>query len=105
MKVLYQVFNPPHSSHIAALLLPPLDAAYREQRGVARLLRRHAYGDVFFSLTLEVIAKFLVQLLINLGAAKERAQPQRRGIKPVFKTHTPSLGYRVKHTLPSLGKQ
>src|SRR5215510_2093108 len=91
MKILYQVFNQLHSSHIAALLLTPLDAAHREQRGVARLLRRHAFGDVFFNLPIDVIAELLVQFLLDLRAAKERSKPQWQGVEPVFDTHLSSL--------------
>src|SRR5262249_1262509 len=91
MDVLRQVFNQSYSPGIAALLLTPLDASHGAQRGIARLLRRHAFGDVFLDLPIEVIAEFLIQLLLDLAAAKERAQPQRRGIKPVFETHLSSL--------------
>src|SRR5262249_11905484 len=156
---------PPHTPHIAALFLAPLDAAHRAKRGVARLLRRHAPGDVFFDLPLNLIAYFLVLLAtgprrpVELGAtiilarlplsldptsllqlAQRRVKrsvdylqdvagelfqappyrpamerPRRQGPHDQevqgaldqigWFAHTPSLGYRVKNTDTSLGKQ
>jgi len=34
-----------------------------------------ASDDVFFDLPIDMIAKFLVQFLLDLAAAKKRAQP------------------------------
>src|SRR5262249_49493262 len=56
-------------------------------RGVSRLLLRHASGDVFFDLPLDVILKLLVQFLLDLATAEDRAQAQRYGVEPMFETH------------------
>jgi hypothetical protein len=39
------------------------------------LLLSFASDDVFFDLPIDMIAKFLVQFLLDLAAAKKRAQP------------------------------
>jgi len=51
------------------------NASESSQRGVARLYGRQTFGDEFFNLPIEVIAELLVQFLLDLAAAKERAQP------------------------------
>src|SRR5262249_2245414 len=76
-EILHHVFNPPHASRIAALLLSLFNASESAQRGVSRLFRRHAFGDVFFDLPIEVIAEFFVEFLLDLAAAEDRSQAQR----------------------------
>ncbi len=90
-KILQQVLDEADSSHIAAFLLSLLNTAQGAQGSVARLLRCHAFSDIFLNLPLEVIADLLVQFLLDLLAAEQGAQPQRDRVEPAFETHLSTL--------------
>src|SRR5262249_7828815 len=54
-------------------------------------LRRHTFSDVFFDLSIDVIAELFIQLLLDLTPAEDRSQAQRYGVEPVFDSHISSL--------------
>lgn len=71
-----QIIQGTGMTHIAAFLLPPLDAIHCSQGGAARCLGIHARSHFMEGAGLEMEAKLFVQLLFYLRAAENGAQPQ-----------------------------
>src|SRR5690606_3742618 len=70
-RVAHEVIEQRDAPCVAALVLAPLDAAERAQRGATRLVRRHAGSDVLLRLPLDVVAQLFVELLLDLAAPQD----------------------------------
>jgi hypothetical protein len=81
-----------YASHVSHLLFPLFQSVHRAHRGVARLFWGEPIGDAFRDFALQVELELLVQLLLDVPAAKEGAQAKRDGVQPMFWTHETSLG-------------
>ena len=73
-KVLNRVLEHVHAPHVPARFLRLLDAAKGAQRRLARLLARHAAGDIRRHAPVDVVADLLVELLLDASAAEDRSQ-------------------------------
>ena len=73
-KVLNRVFDHVHAPHVPARFLRLLDAAEGAQRRLARLLARHAAGDIRRHAPVDVVADLVVELLLDASAAEHRSQ-------------------------------
>ena len=73
-KVLNRVFDHVHAPHVPARFLRLLDAAEGAQRRLARLLARHAAGDIRRHAPVDVVADLVVELLLDASAAEDRSQ-------------------------------
>ena len=78
-----------HSASIATALLCLIEPADLAQGLPPRLLRAHARVRALPDGFLQVIPQLLVQLLFHSPAPKERTQPKRNRVQPVFETHWP----------------
>src|SRR5579863_1584373 len=70
-QILEEVFDDVDAARLAALLFDLGDSAQGAARRVARLLRRHAFREVFPDLQLEMVAKLVSQFLVHPRAAEE----------------------------------
>jgi hypothetical protein len=59
---------------IATLFLTQLQSRKRSHGGTPRVLPRHAFGDVFVSLPLEMELELVLKVLFNATAKEKRAQ-------------------------------
>ena len=73
-KVLNGVFDQGHTSDLPARLLRLLDAAEGAQRRLARLVGRHAAGDIRRHPPVDVVTDLVVELLFDASAAEYRSQ-------------------------------
>ena len=80
-KILPEVVEEVEAARIAALFLPLLDAGHP----AARLVRRHAGGDVGFDLARQVIAQLFVELVLHSSAGNERPQSQPQDVPPAHR--------------------
>ena len=72
--VLNRVFDHVHAARVPARFLRRLDAAEGAQRSLARLLARHAAGDIRRHAPVDVVADLVVELLLDASAAEHRSQ-------------------------------
>src|SRR3990170_9043382 len=86
-EILHPVLDEVHATHVAALLFSLVDPAKRTQGPVARLVRRHASCDIRFDSPLEVVAEFVLEVLLNLIAAEERPKSQWHCVKQAQQAH------------------
>ena len=78
-KVLNRVLDHVHAPHVPARFLRLLDAAEGAQRRLARLLARHAAGDIRRHAPVDVVADLVVELLLDASAAEHRSQSKPQG--------------------------
>jgi hypothetical protein len=90
-KILNHVVDDADAARIPAFLLRLLDAAEPAQRRAARLIRRHAAGDIRLGLPGEVILDLVVEIAVDAAAPEERSQPERKGVDPAFESHGSGL--------------
>jgi hypothetical protein len=72
---LNQVFEALHPARIAARLFLLLEALHVTPRRISRVIERQTLLEVLFNFPLQVVLQFVVEVLLDLAATKERPQP------------------------------
>ena len=81
-EILREVFHPVDAARVAACLFVLRNRPQGPQRGVARLFRGQSGVSSFLNLAFKMILQFLIEILLDLAAAKQRPQEKAKLYQP-----------------------